>query len=122
MNSDLDYERDTQDTKPSTPTKEFSVGSLIKRVDEYQRRDHMETIETLTTDNSLLQHVIVKYQKNWCLTIEILEKTHQAVLTLQKALEHCIDEDIAAERQWLAFWGIKKECTTRQNYSPAGWI
>ncbi|KAH7111850.1 hypothetical protein B0J11DRAFT_512092 [Dendryphion nanum] len=122
MESDSDYERGIQDTEPSTPIEHFSIECLIKRVDEYQRRDHMETIERLTTENSLLQHVIVKYQKNWCWTIEILEKTHQAVLTLQKALEYCIDEDIAAERQWLAFWGIKKECTTRQNYNPAGWI
>jgi len=122
MDSDSDHQRGIHDTEPSTPIQEFSIESLIKRVDEYQRRDHMETIERLTTENSLLQHVVVKYQKNWCLTIEILEKTHQAVLTLQKSLEHCINEDIAAERQWLAFWGIKKECATRQNYSPAGWI
>jgi hypothetical protein len=52
----------------------------------------------------------------------MLEKTYQAALALEKALENCIDEDIAAEKQWLAFWGIKKECTTRYNYSPAGWL
>jgi hypothetical protein len=122
MDSDSDYERETQNTEPSSPMEGFSIESLIKRVDEFQRRDHMETIEKLTIENSLLQHVTVEYQKNWCMTIEVLEKTHQAVLTLQKALENCVNEDIAAERQWLAFWGIKKECTTRQNYSPAGWI
>jgi hypothetical protein len=46
----------------------------------------------------------------------MLEKTHEAALVLEKALENCIDQDIAAEREWLAFWESKKECTTRHNY------
>jgi hypothetical protein len=114
MDSDSDYERGVQDTEPSTPIEGFSIESLIQRVDEFRRRDHMDTIERLTAENLLLQQVIVKYQTNWCLTIETLEMTHRAVLTLQKALETCINEDIAAEKEWMPFWGIKKE--------SAGWI
>jgi hypothetical protein len=52
----------------------------------------------------------------------MLEKTSQAALALEKALENCIDEDIIVEKQWLAFWGIKKKYTARYNYSPIGWI
>jgi hypothetical protein len=122
MNSDSDYEGGSQTPESSTCLEACSIEALIKRVDEYQRRDHMEAIERLTVENSLLQRAILKHQKIWCLTIELLEATNSAVLKLQKALEHCIDENIAAERQWLAFWGIGRGSGMRQNYSPAGWI
>jgi len=39
MESVSDYERGIQYTEPSTPIKEFSIRSLIKRVDEYWRRE-----------------------------------------------------------------------------------
>ena len=76
-------------------------------------------IERLTNENREMQNAIVKYQKLWCSTIELLEEAYQALQALQRAFQHCIDEDIAAEKDWLAFWGIKKG---NQHYSPAGWI
>jgi hypothetical protein len=54
--------------------------------------------------------------------MNLLEKTHEAVLLLQKALEHCMQEDIAAEQDWLTFWGIWRKGTKRSVYSTTGWI
>ena len=45
IDSDSDYERVIQNTEPSTPTERFSIESLIKQVDKYQRKNHIETIE-----------------------------------------------------------------------------
>ena len=120
--SDSDYEKSLKSTRPSTPIETFSIDCLLQSVEEFQRRDQLETIQRLTYDNSLLQYLVVEYQKKWCRTIDLLEKAQEAVLLLQRMLEHCIREDVAAEREWLAFWGIKKEGTQRPNYSPAGWI
>ena len=122
MDADSNNEKSVQKSNRSTTIEIFSFESLINRVDEFQRRDYLDTIERLTIENSLLENVVVKYRRNWCLTIDVLENAYQAMLTLEKALENYIIEDIAAEKQWLLFWGIKKECTMRQNYSPAGWL
>jgi len=121
MDTDSDYET-TPTTTPTTPIQGLSIKGLTERVEEFQRLYQLETIETLSTENSQLQHQILQYQRVWCSTIDLLEQAQQALLSLQKALEYCIQEDIAAERDWLAFWGIKKECTQRPNYSAAGWI
>ncbi|KAH7119559.1 hypothetical protein B0J11DRAFT_508371 [Dendryphion nanum] len=39
------------------------------------------------------------------------------ILLLCKEVGYSIVSQLVAQ-----FWGIKKECTTRQNYNPAGWI
>jgi hypothetical protein len=103
-------------------TEKFSVESLIQRVEEYQRRDHMETVERLASEGSLLQKVVVECQRSWCATIELLDTTRQAVTRLQRALEHCENEYMLAERTRFAFWGLERDSTMRQNYSPSGWI
>ena len=39
---------------------------------------------------------------------------------MQKALKKYTREEIVAERDWLAFWGIKRESTKGLGYSPGG--
>jgi hypothetical protein len=121
MDSDSDYERELPDTTPSSPVETDSCYLLAQKVEEFQRMHQLEAIERLTIENTTLQNDIVNYQKLWCSTIELLEVAHQALQSLERAFGDCIDEDIAAEKDWLAFWGIKKEYRC-QNYSPAGWI
>ncbi|KAF3025165.1 hypothetical protein E8E12_000322, partial [Didymella heteroderae] len=76
----------------------FSLDLLIDRVEELQRIDQLEAIQKLTNKNSLLQQVAMEYQRQWCCTIELLEKTQEAVLVLQRAVEHFSAESEAAER------------------------
>jgi hypothetical protein len=82
MDSDSDYEKGAPSTDTPTPIEAFSVESLIQRVDEFQRRDQLETIERLIIENSLLQRRVIMYQKHWYLTIDLLEKAYKAILSL----------------------------------------
>lgn len=84
--------------------------------------DHMETMERLTTENARLQRLVLKYQRLWCIAIDLVEKIHQAIIALQAAIENCIAEDIAAEKKWLASGGIKTVSAEGKSYGPAGWI
>ncbi|KAF2818272.1 hypothetical protein CC86DRAFT_309560 [Ophiobolus disseminans] len=100
----------------------FSLDLLIHRVEELQRIDQLETLQNLTRQNSLLQDVVKEYQRRWCCTISLLEKTLEAVFSLQKAIKHFEIEREAAERVWLASWGIERPIVDLQTYNPAGWI
>jgi hypothetical protein len=106
MDSDSDYEKGSLDT-PAIPIELLSMESLIKRVDEFQRSNHLEIIERLTVESTLLQNLILKYQKN---CMELLERTLQAALKLQEALENCINEGERAKKQYVV------------HQSSSGWI
>ncbi len=100
----------------------FSLDLLINRVEELQRIDKLEAIQKLTHENSLLQQVAVEYQRQWCCTIDLLEKTQEAVLVLQRAVEYFSAENEAAERAWLAAWGIERSEVDLRTCNLAGWI
>ena len=71
--SDSNYEKGPKNTRPSTSIETFSIDCLIHRVEEFQRRDQLETIQRLTHDNSLLQHLVAEYQKKRGKTIFVVE-------------------------------------------------
>ncbi len=121
MDSDSDYDRELPDSDPPTPIEAGSFDLLTQRVEEFQRMHQLETIERLTIENNIMQNAIVQYQKLWCSTLQLLEQALEALQSLQRAFENCVNEDIAAEEDWLKFWGIRKENASQQ-YSPAGWI
>ena len=87
-----------------------------------QRRGPPELLQKLSIDNSRLQHLVVAYERQWCDTVELLEKTQEAVLLLQRALERCFGESMVAERHRLAFWGVEQADGKACSYRPAGWI
>lgn len=86
----------------------FSLDVLINRIEELQRSDQLLTIERLTRKNHLLQRVAVQCQKHSCSTSELLEHTQHAVIELQIAVDRFCHENEAAERVWLATWGIER--------------
>lgn len=107
----------------SQPTEDvFSLDLLITRVEELQRLDQLEIIQELTLDNSLLQQVIVEYQRQWCCTIALLEKIQEAALELQKAVENCSAEYGAAERAWLAAEDFERHGTDLRTCNLGGWV
>ncbi|EXJ56216.1 uncharacterized protein A1O5_12672, partial [Cladophialophora psammophila CBS 110553] len=117
-----DYETEVQPTEPSTPDEAFSIESLIQRVEEFQRRDHLETLVQLTTENSDLQQRILYYQEEWCSTLDLLQHIHEALLQLQNALGRCFQEQMEAERCWLASWRTRGNAPGESGYSPTRWI
>ena len=120
MDTNSSYEILT--TQPSTLNETFSIETLIQRVEEFQKRDQLESLERVTRENFLLQRRLVRYQEYWCSTLDLLQKAHEVVQSMHNALEKYTREEIAAERDWLAFWGIKMESTKDLGYSPGGWI
>jgi hypothetical protein len=102
----------------------FSIDLLLSRVEELQRSEKLETLQKLTHRNALLQQVVIDYQQQWCYTLALLEKTHEGRQSVLKAMEQCVNESAAAERTWLAYWGIRKEHHKEQNDGSrhAGWI
>ncbi|KAI9770963.1 MAG: hypothetical protein M1840_002667 [Geoglossum simile] len=107
---------------PDKPSEDFSMESLLQRVDEFQKREQLETLRRLTMENSLLQKHIACYQESWCATLDLLQEACEAVLLMQHAFQRCSGEGTAAERDWLAFWGIPSESDKTSKYRLAGWI
>ncbi|KAI1439509.1 hypothetical protein F5Y02DRAFT_405595 [Annulohypoxylon stygium] len=104
-------------TVSSTSSDNFSLDILARQIDHYQATGrHHQTIERLTTENILLIRLIVVYQKNQLKLADILEQTQRALATLEKAIQHCADEEVAAEKDWLAFWGIEKVPVTTDDW------
>ncbi|KAH6883878.1 hypothetical protein B0T10DRAFT_463242 [Thelonectria olida] len=101
---------------------EFSIDSLIHQVQEFERMNQLDTIERLTKENSLLDNLVMAYQKHWSRTMDLLEQTQRALMALQKAFEYCIGEEIAAERDWLAFWGIQRDNIGLERRYAGGWV
>jgi hypothetical protein len=118
--SDSDYEIGLPGSGRSTPEEDVSVGSLIQRVEEFQRRNELETLEKLTNEKSLLHRRIAYYRESWSRTLELLQKAQEALLSVSTALEKCFQEEKAAEKDWLAFWGIISE--VKKDSRQAGWI
>ena len=125
MNINLSTEVDCSNLDLLTPeesSEDFSMESLLQRVGEFQKREQLETLRRLTMENSLLQKHIACYQESWCATLDLLQETYEAVLLMQHAFQRCSCEETAAERDWLAFWGIPSESGQTSGYRPAGWI
>ncbi|KAI3573901.1 hypothetical protein IWW34DRAFT_634373 [Fusarium oxysporum f. sp. albedinis] len=101
---------------------EISITSLISRVEEFERMNQLDTIERLIKENSLIDNLVMAYQKHWSRTMDLLEQTQRVLNNLQKAFDYCIGEEIAAERDWLAFWGIQRHNTGTQRCYPGGLI
>ena len=121
MDSESDYERGLPPTKPSTPKETFSMKSLSLRQDEFQKQHELERLYRLTFESSILLNHILKYQKQWCCTLDLFERAREALDKTMDALIKCFQEQRAAERDWLAFWGMNNDAGS-PTYSPAGWI
>ncbi|KAF2279011.1 uncharacterized protein EI97DRAFT_372412, partial [Westerdykella ornata] len=56
---------------------EFSINQFIQRVEEFQRRDQLDTLEKLTEENCSLQRSILSYRKHWYIAMDILEVLYE---------------------------------------------
>ena len=121
--SESNYELGILPSEPSSPNEASSIGSLIKTVEEFQRRDQLETLSKLTAESSRLQQYIVHYQRQWCYTLDLLQSVHDALLILKNALEKYFREQLEAEKRWLSLWRLNDGPSNGADYTnPAGWI
>ena len=123
MDSESNYELGIPSSKPPSPIEEASIGSLIRTVEEFQRRDQLETLSKLTEESSCLQQYIVHYQNQWCYTVDLLQNAHDALLALQSSLKKCFHQQLKAEKRWLSFWRLDDGSSNGEgDYNPTGWI
>jgi hypothetical protein len=99
---------------------EFSIDSLLEKVEEFQRRQQLETIDRITMENSWLEYHIAQCWESSSRAMNLLPGIYRAIALLQNTLEGCRREDLAADRAWLAFWGISEERPARDHL--ASWI
>jgi hypothetical protein len=72
-------------------------------VEELQRSQKLATLQKLDRKKVLLQYLIIEHQQQWCCALNLLEKTQEAKPSMQRAMEHCVNESAAAEKTWLAY-------------------
>jgi hypothetical protein len=101
---------------------DFSINDLLKRVEEFQKRQQLETLERITTENSWLEFHIARHQQDSTRTMNLLQEIYTAVIAMQEALEKCRLEEMKANEAWLAFWGGHQHPNTTPGSHPAGWI
>lgn len=82
----------------------FSVNTLLQRVTEEQIEQlNLETLEELTEENYSLQKSILSYRKHRHLTMNILERAHEALFRIQIVLEACTKEEESVGRDRRGF-------------------
>jgi hypothetical protein len=101
---------------------EFSVNDLIKRVEEFQKRQQLETLERITSENSWLEFHIARRRQDSTRTMNLLQEVYNAVVLMQEVLEKCRLEEMKANQGCLAFWGVREHPNTTSEPHPAGWI
>jgi hypothetical protein len=106
---------------PQEPV-DFSIDDLLKRVEEFQKRQQLETLERITTENSWLEFHIARHQQNSTRTMNLLQEIYNAVMLMQEALEKYRLEEVKADQAWLAFWGIRERPNVTPGTHQAGWI
>jgi len=100
----------------------FSVSDLINRVEEFQKRQQLETLERITMENSWLEFHIARHRQDSTRTKNLLQDVYNAVVLIQEALEKFRLEDMKANQDWLAFWGVREHPNPTSEPHPAGWI
>jgi hypothetical protein len=84
--------------------------SLVRKVSEDTRDQEYRTIASYMRENQALEDELALHQMAWNGTIMLANQVIQAITSIGKSLI-IVDAGIArAEKDWLAFWGIYKEC------------
>jgi hypothetical protein len=137
-----DYRQDSFSASDYQSEEPFSVDLLLSRLEEVQRNEdqvarpsltrarelrrseELVALQKLTRRSVLLQQLIIDYQQQWCCMLNLREKSNEARVSIQRAVEDCVNKSAAAERTWLGYWGIKKEHinTATESCSTPGWI
>ncbi|RVX70300.1 hypothetical protein B0A52_05633 [Exophiala mesophila] len=100
---------------------DLSMEALLKRIDDFQRREEMITIERLEKEILSLRYQISCYQRSLHVTFNLLQEAFDAAILIKTALQKCDEEEEMANADWLAFWGIHIETRSALEYRPMEW-
>ncbi|KAJ8992735.1 hypothetical protein HRR80_002781 [Exophiala dermatitidis] len=100
---------------------DLSMEALLKRIDDFQRREELITIERLEKEISSLRYQISCHQRSLHVTFNLLQEAFDAAVLIKTALQTCDEEEEMANADWLAFWGIHIETRSALEYRPMEW-
>jgi hypothetical protein len=80
--------RPTAAVDPSSQEVEsFSIDSLLKDLETFQRRQQLETLDRIIMENSWLEHHIARYQANLSRTMKVLQEVYKAVALIRNGID-----------------------------------
>ncbi len=100
---------------------DLSMEALLKRIDDFQKREELSTIESLEKEISTLKCQISCHQRSLRVTLDLLQEGFDAAVLIKTALQACDEEEEMANADWLAFWGIYIEPRSALEYRPMEW-
>ncbi len=100
---------------------DLSMDALLKKIDDFQMREELMTMERLETEISTLRYQISYYQRSLRATLDILQEGFDATVLIKAALQACVEEEEMANADWLAFWGIHIKTRSALEYRPMEW-
>lgn len=92
----------SDDTSPMT--------DLIHMILEESRAQESQLIATYTNEIRMLEEELALHREAWNGTIMLANKVIQAVAIIKSRLVILSNKAEDADKGWLAFWGIYKEC------------
>jgi hypothetical protein len=95
---------------------------LVRQVSEMKRAQELQTISILMKENQLLWKEVAICRRLWNGIIVMMTEAIEAMKCIETALENFSTETAAAERDWLAFWGIYRESVDYIGSKPPRWI
>lgn len=87
----------------------FSIGSLVRRIDDFNQEELLLTIESLEDENELLRQQIRYYERVWYRAMDLLQTAYSSVRRIWNGSNMLKRERAKAEQQWLAYWGVGQE-------------
>lgn len=117
----MDKEQPDSPTISNYDDDDLSMEALLKRIDDFQRREELITIERLEKEISSLRYQISCHQRSLHVTFNLLQEAFDAAVLIKTALQACDEEEEMANADWLAFWGIHIETRSALEYRPMEW-
>ncbi|KAH8586643.1 hypothetical protein B0O99DRAFT_695316 [Bisporella sp. PMI_857] len=89
---------------PLQDTLDFFIDDLLKKVDEFQKRQQQNTLDKIITKNLCLELYIAKRRQSCTRKMNLMQDMYTAVTLMQKAFEKYYFKEMKANENWLAFW------------------
>lgn len=84
----------------------FSLESLVDKIDDSMRVGQLNTIELLLGENSTLQEDLRRHRWTWRAAIELFDEVFDLQLLLRGSIEECKGQISTAQRNWVTSWGV----------------
>jgi len=92
------------------------LDSLLQTITEEVRLQELRTISLYLEEIQQLESQLNTYRRVWKEVIYVADKVIQAIASIEKSRTRFRSRVKRAEKEWLAYWGIYKECIKQQSH------